>query len=68
MTRENLGEQGAFTQLVESLRQAEEAATQLGMHQSQGAWSKVAILMQQVRMQVTDLATGGIPTSEPLLG
>ena len=68
MTVENLGEQGAFAQLVESLRKAEEAATQLGMHPSQGAWAKVAILMQQLRMQVTDLATGGGLASRPLLG
>lgn len=52
---ELLGEAGAFYRLVESLRVAEEAATELGLRLSDGRWARMASAMQAMRMKVTEL-------------
>lgn len=54
---ELLGEAGAFYKLVECCRQAEEAATELGMRLEDGRWARVAMQFQRIRLMITDLRT-----------
>lgn len=52
------GEAAAYEKLIAAMRHGQEACAELSTHQSRTAWNKVAILLQKVQLQVTEMQIG----------